>query len=93
MWHAMREKRTYPKDDGMIKVMEEDIKVRAQVVVFLRNGLWNVFVIFCVEGGRDPSEHPTNRETETKVRLSGRAIQCHARAYSNSLWANIDDGS
>ena len=55
--------RTYPKDDGVVEVMEEDIEVRAQVVLFFWSRLWDVFVVFCVERGRDSPEHPANCET------------------------------
>ena len=56
------EMRTYPKDYGMIEVMEEDIEVRPQVVLFLWSRLWKMFVVFCVERRRNSSEHPTNCE-------------------------------
>ena len=55
--------RTHPKDDGVIEVMEEDIEVQTQVVLFPWRRLWKVFVVFCVERRRDSSEHPTDCET------------------------------
>ena len=65
--------RTYPKDDGVVEVVEEEIEVRTQVIFFFWNRLWEAFVIFCIERGRDSPEHPANCETwkENKVRWTG----------------------
>ena len=63
------EMRTYPKDHGMIEVMEEDIEVRTQVVLVFWSGLREVFVVFRVERRRNSSEHPTNCETCIKSKV------------------------
>jgi len=67
--------RTYPKDDGVVEVMEEDIEVRTQVVLFFWSRLWEAFVVFYVERGRDSPEHPANCETwkGNEVRWTGYA--------------------
>jgi len=78
MCDAIWKMRTYPKDDGMVKVVEEDIKVRTQVILFLRRRLGEVFVVFCVERGRDSSKHPTDCETwgeENEVECLGNGSQ------------------
>ena len=76
----------------MVEVVEEEIKVRTQTVFFLWGRLWKAVVVFCVECRRDASEHPTDRETSENVSEVQRATK-RCVTYSNSLWANIDDGS
>jgi phenolic acid decarboxylase len=53
---------THPKGGDMVKIVEEEVKVLAQMVLIHWVGLWNELVICFIEHIMEFSEKPTDRE-------------------------------